>query len=252
MIRHFVITFFLLTYAFFAQAGNLKLQQANMLYHNQDYKEAAVLYMQMIEDGYKNNAIYYNAGNAYYKSNEYGKAHWCFLQAQEQDKDNILIEENLALTRQKANIGNQKYAHNWLSSVYHSLLNLHSPNRWAMYAYGFCLLSAVVFAARRFFNLHVFVKAFQKIFFLLFIFHLLGVIGLEVHKRLTVQGVLIKNVVLTQEKEDFKSNKKRQLLQGTIVDIVGFKNAGQDSEKTKVVTRDGTALWVSGDAIWQL
>lgn len=252
MSKNVLLTILLLIAAWTAECGNLKLQQANIFYHNQDYKEAANLYMQMLEDGYKNNAIYYNAGNAFYKSKELGKAHWCFLQAQEQDKGNILIEENLALTRQKAKIGNQQYSHNWLSKVYHTVLNIHTPNRWASYAFVFCLASALIFAARKVFNLHTFFKSIEKLCFAIFVFHLAGIVGLEIHKRYTRQGVVIKSVDLKKLVSKNTKPNKQQLLQGSVVDIIATKNITADSSSTKVITRDGTALWLSSDVLWEL
>jgi len=41
---------------------------------NEDYLEASKLLESMLVDGFKNGAVYYNLGNAYFRSGEYGRA----------------------------------------------------------------------------------------------------------------------------------------------------------------------------------
>ena len=61
--------------------NNIMFEKANQLYHNKNYDSASVLYQQMIQDGYCHPALYYNAGNAYYRTNQIGMAVWCFKKA---------------------------------------------------------------------------------------------------------------------------------------------------------------------------
>jgi hypothetical protein len=232
-------------------AGNLKLQQANMLYHNQVYSESAELYMQMVKDGYKDKAIYYNAGNAFYKSNEMGKAHWCFLKAQEQDKGNILIDENIALTRQKAGIGSLKTQRNLLSAFYHKLLNIHSPNYWAIYAFVFFSLSAFIFSLRKFFNLHSFFMAFQKLCFYLFLFHIFGILGTELHKRYTQQGIILKDIMKGESKRN-KESKAHFLKEGEIVDVLQIVKDKDGNEIVYIKNYSGQNTMINRNLIWNL
>jgi tetratricopeptide (TPR) repeat protein len=41
---------------------------------NEDYREASQLLESLLEDGFKNGAVYYNLGNAYFRAGEYGRA----------------------------------------------------------------------------------------------------------------------------------------------------------------------------------
>src|SRR5262249_36809000 len=39
-----------------------------------DYRESAALLESLLTDGFKNGAVYYNLGNAYFRAGEYGRA----------------------------------------------------------------------------------------------------------------------------------------------------------------------------------
>ena len=58
------LTVFLLLFSLQAKAeSHLMFEKANQLYHNRLYDSAAGLYQQMINDGYCDPALFYNAGN---------------------------------------------------------------------------------------------------------------------------------------------------------------------------------------------
>ncbi|MDI6802933.1 MAG: tetratricopeptide repeat protein [Bacteroidota bacterium] len=60
----------------FSQADEalVQFEQANYLYRNGDFKNAAILYEKIVHNGYHNSELYYNLGNTYFKLDETGKA----------------------------------------------------------------------------------------------------------------------------------------------------------------------------------
>ena len=74
--------------------------KANQLYHNKDYDSAARLYQQMLNDGYCSPDLYYNAGNAYYRTNQVGLAIWCYKKAIQIHPEKNYID-NLALANKR-------------------------------------------------------------------------------------------------------------------------------------------------------
>ena len=54
----------------YGQEVGLQFEQANEAYRHGDYQKAIGLYQQVIKNGYESPAIYYNLGNAYFKSND--------------------------------------------------------------------------------------------------------------------------------------------------------------------------------------
>lgn len=57
-----------------AQAGSELFARANGLYKQEKYQAAAQLYEQLLADGATASKVYYNLGNAYYRTGEYPKA----------------------------------------------------------------------------------------------------------------------------------------------------------------------------------
>ncbi len=57
-----------------AQAGSELFARANGLYKQEKYQEAAQLYEQLLANGETASKVYYNLGNAYYRTAEYPKA----------------------------------------------------------------------------------------------------------------------------------------------------------------------------------
>ena len=50
-----------------AQEASLQFEQANQLYRNGEYEQAATMYEQIVMNGYESPALYYNLGNTYFK-----------------------------------------------------------------------------------------------------------------------------------------------------------------------------------------
>lgn len=87
-----------------AQAQDLDIetfQVANALYENGAYPEAAQLYEQLFNDGYRDSRLQYNLANAYYSSADYGRAILHYrrvLLTNPRDSD---VRHNLALARER-------------------------------------------------------------------------------------------------------------------------------------------------------
>lgn len=60
----------------FSQADEalVQFEQANHLYRNGNFKNAAILYEKIVHNGCHNSELYYNLGNTYFKLDETGKA----------------------------------------------------------------------------------------------------------------------------------------------------------------------------------
>lgn len=103
---------------------------ANRLYTRQQYDSAAQLYQQLIDQGYINEALFFNAGNAYYKTNRVGEAVYYFEKALQLDPGNKAAQHNLALARQRVveqvDLLPQVFFQQW----WNKLLQLHSANGW--------------------------------------------------------------------------------------------------------------------------
>lgn len=75
--------------------------QANRLYRQQEYKQAAAIYQLLIDSGYQVPDLYFNAGNAYYKSNRTGMAIYSYEKALRLKPGDEATEHNLAMVNQR-------------------------------------------------------------------------------------------------------------------------------------------------------
>lgn len=60
-----------------------------------DYRQSAALLESMLSDGYRNGAVYYNLGNAYFRAGEYGRAIVAYRKAKPYRPRDPYLEANL-------------------------------------------------------------------------------------------------------------------------------------------------------------
>ncbi len=74
---------------------------ANDLYEEGSFAQAAQAYRQLASQGYRDAAIFYNLGNAYYKQGETGLAVLNYLRAQRLAPRDADVENNLRMARER-------------------------------------------------------------------------------------------------------------------------------------------------------
>lgn len=74
---------------------------ANTYYTNANYTKAIATYESIISSGYESAELYYNLGNAYFKSNKMGLAILNYERAKKIDRNNEDINFNLKLANQR-------------------------------------------------------------------------------------------------------------------------------------------------------
>jgi hypothetical protein len=72
---------------------------ANQLYEAGQFSQAAQAYQQLVDQGYVDSSLYYNLGNAYFKSGDFGRAVLNFRRAEQLAPRDADIEANLAMAR---------------------------------------------------------------------------------------------------------------------------------------------------------
>jgi len=85
----------------FASEQTSSLQSANEAYENEEYKLALDGYAQLLADGYSSTSLFYNAGNAYYRTGEIGEAIWAYEKSLKIDPSNKDAQGNLKFVNQK-------------------------------------------------------------------------------------------------------------------------------------------------------
>lgn len=113
-----------------AQSAQQNFEQANSLYQKHRYDSALTLYRQLIGQGYNNPELYYNTGNASFKSGKLGYAVYYFEKALQQSPGNDVIKHNLAIAKQQATDRIDQVPTLFFIRWWHQLLHLHSANGW--------------------------------------------------------------------------------------------------------------------------
>lgn len=83
------------------KTSGTKMAEANQLYEAGQYQEAASVYQLMVDAGTNDEALYYNLGNAYYKSGDLGRAILNYRRAQIIDPRDSDVETNLQIAREQ-------------------------------------------------------------------------------------------------------------------------------------------------------
>ncbi len=132
--RFLVTLCFLVSTALLAQAHKdpVPFAEGNQLYRQQQYKEAAAKYQQLIDSGYQVADLYFNAGNAYYKSNQIGMAVYSFEKALHLRPGDEAIEHNLLLANQRVSNNIEALPLLFFERWWLQLQQLHSARGWAI------------------------------------------------------------------------------------------------------------------------
>lgn len=110
-------------------SSHVMLDKANQSYHNQAYQQAATWYQQMIDEGYHDPDILYNAGNAYYQCGQIGLAIKCYQQSINEKKEQRTID-NLNIARKA--VYEPIYSSGALNSTLIPLSNTLPINTWSL------------------------------------------------------------------------------------------------------------------------
>jgi tetratricopeptide (TPR) repeat protein len=124
----FAIFLLLTTIAGFAADASAGFDSANKLYEQGKFSEAAAAYQQMIESGTVSSAIYFNLGNAFFKSGQLGRAIAVYRNAEKIAPRDPDVRANLQFVRgrvQSPTLSPSPWQR-WLTTL--------TLNEWALFA----------------------------------------------------------------------------------------------------------------------
>lgn len=235
-----------------AQSSQQLFNQANTLYQQHRYDSALALYRQLINGQLINPELYFNAGNASFKSGHMGYAVYYFEKALQQSPGNAVIKNNLALAKQQATDKIDQVPTLFFIRWWHQMLHWHQPNVWMV---GSVLLFwlVVFFAGWRLLRRHSLKPAprWTKwciiLCSLLFCLYLSGAIGTWYQKTHHVFAVIIKTNEPLKTAPDDGSPDMLTVHEGLKVKITDAVN---DWRKIKLA--DGKEGWVKADCMLKL
>ncbi|HXS67676.1 MAG TPA: tetratricopeptide repeat protein, partial [Candidatus Polarisedimenticolia bacterium] len=144
LLRIVLLAAVLFTTASFAADVSASFDSANKLYEQGKFSDAAAAYGQMIQSGTVSSAIYFNLGNAFFKSGRLGRAIAAYRDAQAITPRDPDVRANLEFVR--ARVQNPTLT----STRWQQFLAMLTVNEWAMLAAGVLWLWLALMIALQF------------------------------------------------------------------------------------------------------
>jgi len=132
---------FLMLPAASAQTPEVRFSEANDLYTSGDFSGAAALYRKLYEEGLRSDNLFYNAGNAYFKSGDVASAILFFERARLISPADEDINYNLQIARSRVSDRFEEIPPLFFVRWFDFLSLLTTTNRWAIIAIALFILS---------------------------------------------------------------------------------------------------------------
>lgn len=233
-----------------AQNPQDQFQEANSQYQKEAYSSAIELYKNIVEQGLESVELYYNLGNAYYKTNQMAEAIYYYEKALLLNPSYQDVQVNLAFANRSIIDSIKEIPKSNFEKINDTVLSLFSYNAWAKIAVTLFLISGLIWMLF-FFSVQPGVK---KIYFTLaIVISVSSLLTLAVtvqqyhHVKNTVYAIVFKDEVEVKNAPRKSALDTFKLHEGTkvkILDKVG------DWHKIKIA--DGQVGWLSETAIKQL
>lgn len=108
------------------------LRRANELYTQEKFTEAIEVYNQLLETNLESAEVYFNLGNAYYKTNQFPKAILNYERAKLLAPDDEDINFNLQVANQKVVDAIEELPGIFITRWWNSLINSQTTDSWAL------------------------------------------------------------------------------------------------------------------------
>jgi tetratricopeptide (TPR) repeat protein len=115
----------------FADNNTVQFANANTAYQKGHYKEALTLYKSLFDKGLESSVLYYNLGNAYFKTNDISSAILFYEKAKKLDPANEEIEFNLKVCNQRIIDKTESLPQLFYERWWKGITGLFSVDGWA-------------------------------------------------------------------------------------------------------------------------
>ncbi|MCK9209441.1 MAG: tetratricopeptide repeat protein [Ignavibacteriaceae bacterium] len=153
MKKYIFFLFILLSSFGFSQSLQKELEQANQYYKTGNYKEAITKYETVLHNGYHGASLFYNLGNAYYRTGKFGLSILYFEKAYQLSPDDEDIRHNLIIANSKIVDKVDVVPKFFLFSWWEATQNLFHPSGWKTFMFVVYLLLIITigifFTAKR-------------------------------------------------------------------------------------------------------
>ena len=216
-------------------------QKANDAYQQENYTEAIKLYESIVAHGKESGELYYNLGNAYYKTDQIGRAILFYEKAKILMPDDENLDFNLKLANVKVKDRIQVPPDSFIVKLHQGFINLFSLNTWALLFSLFVLFAVIVFL------LTVMLPAVQlkSVKNIIFICLILAIISLyPTWKKYQSEALTSKAVVLEPVAEVYAAPDAESTMLFNIHEGTTFSILDSDGNWYKIELIDGKQGWI--------
>lgn len=224
-------------------AGAVSKQEADEAYKKGQYQLAIKHYQQLLNEGGYSAEIYYNLGNAYFRTDNITQAMLSYERARLLAPGDQDIRFNLEFARSKTIDKITPQSEMFFVTWYHSLVNLFSVDTWACTAVGSICLVVVLLLVYLFASRMVLRKVgFYGAVCLLLLFGLSNLFAYQQRQLLTERrgAIVVAPTVVVKKTPSAGSTDEFVIHEGTRVDITDKTIAGWRA----VRIADGREGWV--------
>ena len=240
-VRSFMLALLFLLLAM--PAGAVSKQEADEAYKKGQYQLAIKHYQQLLNEGGYSAEIYYNLGNAYFRTDNITQAMLSYERARLLAPGDQDIRFNLEFARSKTIDKIAPQSEMFFVTWYHSLVNLFSVDTWACTAVGSICLVVVLLLVYLFASRMVLRKVgFYGAVCLLLLFGLSNLFAYQQRQLLTERrgAIVVAPTVVVKKTPSAGSTDEFVIHEGTRVDITDKTIAGWRA----VRIADGREGWV--------
>ncbi len=239
-----IIFFFNITFTF-SQNEEQIFQQGNEYFVQKQFDKAIESYRQLINSGYEGTSLFYNLGNAYYRSGKIGYAILYYEKALRLSPGDEDIKHNLALANLKTIDKLESLPQFFLFDWWEGLLALFSTSGWTIISYIFYIL--FIFSVGFYFYAKnvlqqkiVLISGLTGLLFLIFSCSLLMI---KLNRELNVKnGIVIENTVNVKLSPDPASNDAFIVHEGLKIRL-----EDEVDNWVKIRLEDGKVGWIQED-----
>lgn len=230
-----------------AQTGDNLWQEANSAYAESDYTKAIELYSDILNMGLESSDLYYNLGNAYFKSDSLAKAIVNYHRALKLDPSNENLIHNLEVAEAQTLNRIESVPPFFLVEWVHGLKYRLSSNGWAIAAQisFFLMLAFIAFyllsgnAAKRKFGFTL-----ASIMAILFVISLVSSNSLRSEKVDSKGAIIIKSAISVKSSPDRNGKDLFILNEGASVEVRDSMNG-----YSEIVIASGNSGWVPTESV---
>ena len=221
--------------------------EANKALIAENHYDAIAKYESILNDGYESAELYYNLGNAYYRSKQLGKSIWAYSNALEIAPRNRDIAHNLSIANAKIVDRIEMPKSFVFITLYRLLKSKMTTYEWILFGSFLIFINSIYFSVMKFSLIRgkIYKMTSTVLVSFIIIAHIFAMDS-YIDKQRKNSAVVISNNVNAYSGPFYGSSSILfQINEGIKVDI-----SKQQKEWLEIILIDGKKGWIPSESIW--